>query len=219
MIFDYSKNKYTELTPTVILAAKKDLSSWLGTIEAGREVAAAVLENRVICFFFRLCLLNALTIQDHRRKCITCSEGSRAKSKSTKGSALRGFGPGYLHCECPVETGLIELWISKISAQNPDIPKRGDDNDDGKEFTKADFAFNPVTLRIVSSAIEEASGLTTQTMFAPKLERLKTTVRWAFEELKGAALQDSDVCDLEAMAEDFETVVASMEKNNISTLE
>jgi hypothetical protein len=47
MVYDYLKNKYTALTPTIILAAKKDLSSWLGTIEAGCFVAAAVLENRV----------------------------------------------------------------------------------------------------------------------------------------------------------------------------
>jgi hypothetical protein len=137
----------------------------------------------------------------------------------TKGSALRGFGPGYLDCKCPIETALVELWISKISTQNPDVPKRGDESNNGKEFAKADFAFNPVTLRIVASAIEEASGLTTQTMFAPKLQRLKTTVRWAFKELKGAALQDTDVRGLEAMAEAFKTVVDSMEKNNISTLE
>jgi hypothetical protein len=52
MIFDYLKNKHTELTPTIILAAKKDLSSWLETIEAGHAVAVAILENQVIGFFF-----------------------------------------------------------------------------------------------------------------------------------------------------------------------
>jgi hypothetical protein len=124
---------------------------------------------------------------------------------------------------------LDSLWIPlgcvvkckdlKISAQNLDVLKHGDENSNRKEFTKADFAFNPVTLCIVGSAIKEASGLTTQTIFAPKLQHLKTTLRWAFGELKEMALQDSDACDLEMAAGAFEAAVDAMEQNNLSMLE
>lgn len=153
-IYDYVNKKHTDLTPTIILASKKDLSSWLGTIEAGCSVAAAVLENQVFQgYFSRFCTLKPLQSR------ITARNASHAVKVAGQNPSQQkevGVGPDYLHCECLVESGLVELWISKISAQNPDVPKRGDG--DGKEFTKADFAFNPVTLCIFSSAIEEASS-------------------------------------------------------------
>lgn len=53
-------------------------------------------------------------------------------------------------------------------------------------------------------------------MFAPKLERLKTMVRWAFEELKVLAVQDVDVRDVELLAGRFEKVANTLEMNGDS---
>jgi hypothetical protein len=71
--------------------------------------------------------------------------------------------------------------MSKIAAQEPRIPSRGAIGSAG--YVKGDFAFNPATLGIVSAAITEASGLTPHTMFTPKISHLKTTIRWALNEL------------------------------------
>jgi hypothetical protein len=95
---------------------------------------------------------------------------------------LRGVGQYYLDCKCPIETALLELWISKISANYPDMPNRTDSGA-GKKFKPGEFALNPVTLSIIGAAIHDASGLTTETMFAPKVQRIKTTIEWAIEEL------------------------------------
>jgi hypothetical protein len=113
--------------------------------------------------------------------CLTCGDGGRSKSQPRRGGSLRGVGSDYLTCGCPVEAGLLELWVSKVAAQEPTIPNRGAVGSGG--LAKGDFAFNPITLRIIGAAITEASGLTTQTMFAPKVARLKTTINWAVSEL------------------------------------
>jgi len=46
-IFDYDENKRVELMLAIALKAKKELSSWPGTIKEGPEVALSILENQV----------------------------------------------------------------------------------------------------------------------------------------------------------------------------
>jgi hypothetical protein len=46
-IYDYKNNRYTTLSHGIALQARRELRTWYGVIEAGPEIAKAVLKNRV----------------------------------------------------------------------------------------------------------------------------------------------------------------------------
>jgi hypothetical protein len=94
---------------------------------------------------------------------------------------LKGIGAEYLNeCNCPKDTALVELWMVKVAAnENSDIQDLYND----KNIAASDFHFNPVSLRVVQAMIKASTGLTTDNMFSPRLERLESTIEWALEEM------------------------------------
>jgi hypothetical protein len=70
----------------------------------------------------------------------------------------------------------------KITAEDPRVPPRETGKD--AQFPLSDFMLNPVVLRFIGSAIEEASGLTTENaMFSESKKRAEFTMMWALEQL------------------------------------
>jgi hypothetical protein len=70
----------------------------------------------------------------------------------------------------------MDFWMFKVTAGKPDVPDR-------TEAKPSDFALNPLILRVIGSAIEIASGLTTDEMFTPPEDRLEHTIMWALDQL------------------------------------
>ena len=89
-----------------------------------------------------------------------------------------------------IKTGLTELWMFKVTSEDDQVPRWGENN-----ISHADVAFNPATLGIVSSAIEAASGLKSSNMFCNKRRRLGITIGWALEKLEGLFYEDNEVVE------------------------
>jgi hypothetical protein len=99
-------------------------------------------------------------------------------------------GPEFLDCGCPVDTALLELWMTKVTAQNDSVPRRTD-----KGMTPARMAFTPDNLRMVEGAIMAASGLTVSQLLQPEEKRLILTIGWAMEQLGKVYADDQAVID------------------------
>ena len=94
-------------------------------------------------------------------------------------------GVGYLNgCECPLDTAALELWLTKVNASNPDVPRRK--GEDGK--IKRENAFNPTTLKFIEGGFLAASGHTAQSLLQSKQGRLEHTVEWALGRLSDLAM-------------------------------
>ena len=111
-------------------------------------------------------------------KCLSCKDGPRGKVRVDKGN-------GYLNgCECPVETAALELWLTKVNACNPDVPRRIGDG--GK--MKRENSFNPTTLRFIEGGILAASGHTARSLLQTEQGRLEHTAEWALGRLSDLAM-------------------------------
>lgn len=139
-------------------------------------------------------------------KCLTCHVGGRAKNQSKKGAGMRGLGPGYLRgCQCPENTALTELFLTKIVAGDSDIPQRlitqagSSITFKDEPYGTGDFAMNPINLARVEGMIYQISGLTVDTMFLPKLQRTKVSAIWLLENLQGMVESDVEAKVVEEM--------------------
>jgi hypothetical protein len=94
------------------------------------------------------------------------------------------------HCGCPLETALIELFITKVTAGHglPVPSKKGCDG----AAKPSEFYFNPVNLTVVGSAIEILSGHKVTTLFTPEAVRLEKTAIWALDRLAGEHISRED---------------------------
>jgi hypothetical protein len=72
----------------------------------------------------------------------------------------------------------MEFWMFKVTADDPNVPKRDD-----PEISSTDFALNPVSLRLIGAAIKAASGLTPENLFVSRRDRLEATVSWAMNQM------------------------------------
>jgi hypothetical protein len=155
-----------------------------GCIQMGIELVSQILTNRVSYWVCEEFLWPDKVRQSKNQKCLSCDSGARGKSMSTKGQALRGDGAGFLNkCRCPIDTAATEFWMYKVTAGDPRVPERDD-----QDITPSDFALNPVSLRLIGAAIEAASGLTTERLFDVRRDRLENTIHWAMKEIYKGSL-------------------------------
>lgn len=106
-------------------------------------------------------------------KCLTCAAGQRGKPLV--------YCDGFLECGCPVETAVLELWMTKITGNfAEDVPQRTDP-EKGDGVKGADFNFSVQNLHMIAGAIREVSGLTPSTMFCNRQERINRTLAWIID--------------------------------------
>jgi hypothetical protein len=98
-------------------------------------------------------------------------EGPHGKIREDK-------GPDFLSCGCSVDSAILELWMTKVTANDINVPKRTDEG-----MTPARMAFSPDNLQMVESAILAASGLTPAQLLQTEEKRLDFTIRWAMGRL------------------------------------
>jgi hypothetical protein len=87
-------------------------------------------------------------------------------------------GADFLDCGCPIDTALLELWMTKVTAQDDSIPRCTDEG-----MTPAQMAFTPDNLCMVEGAITAVSGLTVSQLLQPEEKWLILTIGWAMEQL------------------------------------
>ncbi|KAJ7057620.1 hypothetical protein C8F01DRAFT_1256253 [Mycena amicta] len=160
----FHEGKLYEMKPRDLVTARTDVGKFTGCVEAGVDVALAVLTNR-----------------RGRQKCITC------EWKGERGTAIndRPPPPAIDHpfmdvCKCPIKGALVELFMLKTTASLPNIAQRVKPDVDS---TNKRLAFTPETLKIVTATIERVSGLGVDELMQPELQRLKATVTWALTQL------------------------------------
>jgi hypothetical protein len=193
-LWDRQKGENVLMTHQMLLEARTNPGSYKECIEGGKDLVLRVLTNRVSQLYIQW-VKNADPLpQNKKQKCISCESGARGQNAPSKGQKLRGTGPGFLEtCGCPIDGALIEFWMFKVTSDDPQVPKRDPPSTtkSESEYPASDFSLNPVSLRVIGGAIEAASGLTPETMFTEKRERLETTVLWALDELQA----DADIAD------------------------
>jgi hypothetical protein len=211
-VYDYESQKYVEPTLAIFLKARDSAAAWPGTIEAGPDVALEILRNRVRDTVVSIFYTYIQSLQVKLTRCLSCYKGGNGASARKRGDALKGEpGPLFLSCQCPIDTSLTELWMVKVTGDNPHVPKFDDED---LATAPADFSFNPVNLRIVQGAITASSGLTTQTMFQTKTNRLITTIQWALNELGTGYTDHVDKDAIGRFADGFAGIVARLREDD-----
>ncbi|EMD30940.1 hypothetical protein CERSUDRAFT_100857 [Gelatoporia subvermispora B] len=169
-VWNHEAGKPEPLTGPIKRSARDRADNWLGVIEAGCDIAREILKN-----------------QKGFERCLSCLDATHPRER---GSSLwkDSHCPRLTGCGCPLDTSLVELWVTKIVGGMANIPQR---NYNEEDFVARDYAFTPNHLRMIQGSIMAASGLTVQTMFQPKCGRLLTTIQWALESLI-AALNPAD---------------------------
>ncbi|KAF8325726.1 hypothetical protein F5887DRAFT_925896 [Amanita rubescens] len=157
VIFDYEQRKGIRISKQMLKEARDDPEKWPGCVEVGMGIIHPLFLNH-----FGL------------EKCLSCKDGPRGKKKGKKDD------PEYLTgCGCPVRTAALELWLTKVNAQNPAIPMR--EAEDGK--IKRENAFNPTTLEFIEGGILAASGHTVDSLLQSEIGRLEHTANWAMDRM------------------------------------
>ncbi|KAF7799080.1 hypothetical protein EIP86_010310 [Pleurotus ostreatoroseus] len=103
-VFDYTTNKWVQMTSNIALDARENPTLWLGTIEHGQDTALQVLNNR-----------------NGHAKCLTCHFGGRGKSQPARGQPMRQLiqMDGVISCGCLKEGALMEYFIAKMEGTAP----------------------------------------------------------------------------------------------------
>ena len=95
----------------------------------------------------------------------------------------------------------------KATSHRNDVPQVSD-----KGISPKDLGFNPALLRLVGAVIEETSGLNTQNIFQPPVERYKVTVQYALKMLEEMyAGEEENVARVASMRMTFEEAIAQMD--------
>ncbi|KAJ7611138.1 hypothetical protein DFH06DRAFT_1485368 [Mycena polygramma] len=161
----------TTMTFTMMNEARKEPSKYPGCVEAGMKTVAAVFQNR-----------------SGNEKCITCASGPRGRALGDRPIPPASDHPYLEACKCPLRTAALEMWMIKVTAEDEDIPQRGD-----TDVKNSRLALNPDILKLIAGAIKVASGHDVDSLLQPEPKRLEHTIHWALEKLHSMAEDDSSI--------------------------
>ncbi|KAJ7147754.1 hypothetical protein C8R46DRAFT_1231644 [Mycena filopes] len=164
----WENGKRITFSPAMQIAARTNASAYPGCVEEGMDLISAVLKNR-----------------SGGEKCITCDSGPRGKVMEDRPIPPAADHPYLSGCKCPLNGAALELWMIKMTASDPRIPKRGDDN-----ISTHRLAMNPQVLKIVGGAIEAVSGHDVEGLLQPEVDRLHGTLQWGLNRLHAIAQED-----------------------------
>jgi hypothetical protein len=73
----------------------------------------------------------------------------------------------------------------KVSSADPRVPRRDPPSTPkGRaQYPASDFSLNPVSLQLIGAALEQASGLTIDTLFLNRREQFEATAVWAISKV------------------------------------
>ncbi|KAJ7645105.1 hypothetical protein DFH06DRAFT_1301127 [Mycena polygramma] len=161
----WENGKRVSMSSGMLVDARLQPSLYPGCVEEGMPAVEAVLRNRA-----------------KRSKCISCdASGQRGKALDDRPPPPVEDHPYLSQCKCPLRGAALELWMIKMTANDPRVPQRGGEDADAVKNRR--LALNSDVLKLIAGAIQTASGHEIETLLQPAANRLEYTAHWALKEL------------------------------------
>jgi hypothetical protein len=123
-----------------------------------------------------------------------------------RGKPIPFQGDDHLECGCPIRTAALELWLTKVTADESD---EAEPQDKRGKFTTG-------ILKVIEAGIQEVSGHSVEMLLQNKGKWLEFTASWVLEQLANYhAAEKSHQSGLKRVSESFREVMRKIAEDSM----